>query len=68
MYVWLWRHLPGPVLARALQCLLLLLGVVALLMVVVFPRVEPLLPYQDVTVTPTGGTDATVTPTASPAP
>ena len=52
MYVWLWRHLPGPVLARVLQCLVLLAGVTVVLMIAVFPRVEPLLPYQDVTVNP----------------
>ena len=38
MYVWLWRHLPGPLVARLLQLL------------VVFPWVEPHLPWNDVTV------------------
>lgn len=52
MYVWLWRHLPGPLPARLLQCLVLLAGVTAVLMLILFPRVEPLLPYQDVTVKP----------------
>jgi hypothetical protein len=60
MYVWLWRHLPGPVVVKALQCLVLLAGVVALLMLVVFPKVEPLLPYQDVTVDP--GPSASASP------
>jgi hypothetical protein len=64
MYVWLWRHLPGPAAARAFQCLVLLAGVVAVLMLVVFPRVEPLLPYQDVTVDP----NPSVSSPASPAP
>lgn len=50
MYVWIWRHLPGPLLVRSLQALVLLAGAVALLFFVVFPRVEPLLPYSDVTV------------------
>jgi hypothetical protein len=63
MYVWLWRNLPGPAVARALQCLVLLAGAVAVLMLVVFPRVEPLLPYQDVTVDP----NPSVTSPASPA-
>ena len=52
MYAWLWRQLPGPLLARLLQVLLLFAGAVALLFFVVFPRVEPLLPYSDVTVNP----------------
>ena len=52
MYVWIWRHLPGPLGLRLLQVVVLLAGAVAVLMLVVFPRVEPLLPYQDVTVDP----------------
>jgi hypothetical protein len=52
MYVWLWRHLPGPLALRVVQAAVLLAGAVAVLMLVVFPRVEPLLPYQDVTVDP----------------
>jgi hypothetical protein len=50
MYVWIWRHLPGPLVVRLLQTMVLLAAAVALLLLVVFPRVEPLLPYQDVTV------------------
>ena len=50
MYGWLWRHLPGPLALRLLQSLLLLSLAVALLFFVVFPAVEPLLPYSDVTV------------------
>lgn len=50
MYVWIWRHLPGPLAARLVQALVLLAAAVALLFFVVFPRVEPLLPYSDVTV------------------
>lgn len=50
MYGWIWRQLPGPLAARLVQCLLLLAAVVALLFLVVFPRVERLLPYTDVTV------------------
>ena len=50
MYVWIWRHLPGPLVLRLLQLLILLLAVVALLMLVVFPWVEPQLPWNDVTV------------------
>jgi hypothetical protein len=52
MYTWIWRHLPGPVPARAVAALMLVLAVSALLLFVVFPRVEPLLPFTSVTVTP----------------
>ena len=54
MYGWLWRALPGPLPVRLLLALLLLLAVLALLLLVVFPWVEELLPYNDVTV---GGED-----------
>ncbi len=52
MYVWIWRHLPGPLVVRVLLTLALVAAVVALLFLVVFPAVEPLLPYSDVTVDP----------------
>lgn len=50
MYGWIWRHLPGSTGARAAAALLLALAVVALLLFVVFPAVEPHLPFNDVTV------------------
>ena len=50
MYVWIWRHLPGPLVLRLLQALLLIAGVVVLLLFVVFPWIEPQLPWNDVTV------------------
>jgi competence protein ComGC len=49
MYAWIWRHLPGPFAAKALVALLLIAAVVALLLFVVVPRVEPLLPFNEVT-------------------
>ena len=52
MYAALWRHLPGPRWARALQCLLLALVVVAVCFLWVFPAVSPLLPFTDSTVGP----------------
>ncbi|WP_199430667.1 hypothetical protein [Qaidamihabitans albus] len=52
MYGWIWRHLPGPVAVRAALAVVLLLGAVALLMFVVFPWAEPLLPFNDVAVDP----------------
>lgn len=74
MYVWIWRHLPGPRLARAAQSLVLAGLVVAALFLWVFPEVESRLPYQDVTVpvgpseTPTPTPAPTVTPRLVPAP
>jgi multisubunit Na+/H+ antiporter MnhC subunit len=50
VYAWIWRHLPGPTSVRVLTALVLVLAVVALLLFVVFPWVEPLLPFDDVTV------------------
>ena len=50
MYVWIWRRLPGPLAVRLLLALLLVAAVVAVLMLVVFPWVEPKLPWNDVTV------------------
>ena len=50
MYGWIWRHLPGPLVARVAQALVLLAVAVAALFVFVFPVVEAHLPYNDVTV------------------
>lgn len=50
MYGWIWRHLPGGSLGRSLSAVVLVLVVVAVLFFVVFPWVEPRLPFQDVTV------------------
>ena len=49
MYVWIWRRLPGPTAMKWLQALGLLLAVVALLFFVVFPWLEPYLPFDRVT-------------------
>ena len=50
MYGWIWRSLPGGLVGKLLGCAVLLLLVVLLLFFVVFPAVEPLLPFGDVTV------------------
>lgn len=50
MYGFLWRHLLGNNWLRTAQCVVLLVGVVALLLLVIFPAVEPLLPFNNVTV------------------
>ena len=50
MYGWLWHRLPGGLAGRLLGSLLLVSGAVAVLLLLVFPRVEPLLPFQNVVV------------------
>jgi hypothetical protein len=50
MYSWIWRHLPGGTAIKALLSLVLVLAVCALLLFVVFPWVEPQLPFTAVTV------------------
>lgn len=50
MYGWIWRHLPGPVAVKVFTALVLIAAVVALLMLVVFPWLEPKLPFNDVSV------------------
>jgi hypothetical protein len=50
MYGWIWRHLPGGPGVKAAQSLFLALVVAALLLFVVFPLVEPYLPFNSVTV------------------
>lgn len=50
MYPWIWRHLPGNLALKLVQVLLLVAGICALLLFVVFPAVEPSLPINDVTV------------------
>ncbi len=62
MYAWLWRRLPDPPLLRWTLALLLVAAVVVLLFGVVFPWVEPRLPFTDVTVE-TGGGGAVPSPT-----
>ena len=50
MYGWLWRVFPGGLVGKLLCSLVLTAGVLALLFLVVFPKVEQLLPFQDVNV------------------
>ena len=49
MYSWVWRHLPGSSTVRVLQSLMLVAAVVTLLLLVVFPWLEPQLPFNEVT-------------------
>ena len=50
MYGWIWRRLPGGVPGKVIGSAILILAVVALLFLVVFPYVDPRLPFSDVTV------------------
>ena len=50
MYTWIWRTLPGGLPGKLLGSLVLLAAAVLVLFVWVFPAVEPLLPWSDVTV------------------
>ena len=50
MYVWIWRHIPGGVPGKLIGSLVLFLGAVALLLFIVFPKVSPHLPFNNVTI------------------
>lgn len=50
MYGFIWRHLPGGRLAKTVQALILIAIVVALCWYVLFPWLEPRLPFNNVTV------------------
>ena len=50
IYAALWRALPGPRLAKAVQALVLVAVAVAVLFLWVFPRIAPLMPFNDNTV------------------
>jgi len=50
VYSWIWRILPGGLPGKLVGSLVLILGVSALLLFVVFPWVEPMLPFNDITV------------------
>lgn len=50
MYGWLWRALPGPVWLRVVLLAILAAAVVVICFTWVFPAVEPLMPFTDITV------------------
>ncbi len=58
----MWRKLPGPWPVKLLEALVAFAAVVVLLFTVVFPWIEPRLPFNDVTV------DDGVAPTATAGP
>ena len=55
IYSAIWRALPGPLVVRVLLAAVLVLAVVAVLFVWVFPRIAPLMPFNDNTVDPSAG-------------
>jgi len=50
MYGWIWQRLPGNTAVKTMCAAVLALLVVLLLFLVVFPWIEPRLPFGDVTV------------------
>ncbi|MBA3369223.1 MAG: hypothetical protein H0T99_11250 [Geodermatophilaceae bacterium] len=50
MYTWIWRILPGGLPGKLVGSVLLIAAVSVLLLFVVFPWVEPMLPFNDITV------------------
>lgn len=63
MYGWVWRKLPFGIPGKIIGSLVLIGIVLALLWYLVFPAVDPILPFNDVQV---GGRGAHPAPTHSP--
>ena len=53
LYAAIWRALPGPLVVRILLAAVLVLIVVAVCFLWLFPRIAPLMPFNDNTVDPT---------------
>ena len=67
MYVWIWRTLPGNLAAKLAGSLALLAGAVAVLLFLVFPYVEPRLPFNNVNVDqPAPATSTVISPILQP--
>jgi hypothetical protein len=64
----MWRKLPGPWPVKLVEALVAAAAVVALLFTVVFPWVEPRLPFNDVTVEDSPAPSASTAPTGSAGP
>lgn len=68
MYGWLWRLLPFGLRGKIAGSLLLVIGLAALLWYVVFPVVEPMMPFNDVQIDTGVPSDAPVQPGGSTQP
>jgi hypothetical protein len=55
LYAAIWRALPGPLVVRVLLAAVLVLLVVAFCFLWLFPRIAPLMPFNDNTVDPSAG-------------
>ncbi len=67
MYAALWRSIPGGFFGKLAGVLLLAVSALALLFFVIFPVVEPHLPWNDVTVnTPPAGSLPSIVDSQSP--
>ena len=66
MYAWIWSKLPGPWPAKLIWSVAGLAATVVLLFTVVFPWVEPRLPFNDVTVDESTSGPAEPGPAPSP--
>ena len=53
LYAAIWRALPGPLVVRVLLAAVLVLLVVAFCFLWLFPRIAPLMPFNENTVDPT---------------
>ena len=62
MYAWIWQKLPGAWPFKVLESVVAGAAIVALLFIVVFPAVEPNLPFINVTI------DESTTPSGSSTP
>jgi hypothetical protein len=69
MYAALWRSIPGGLWGKLAGVVMLLLSALALLFFVIFPVVEPHLPWNDVTVnTPPAGSLPSILESQPPSP
>ena len=66
MYVWIWRRIPGGLPGKLAGSALLFLGACALLLFVVFPRIQDKLPWNDVTIDQTSHSSSSSSPSPSP--
>jgi hypothetical protein len=66
VYAWIWQKLPGAWPFKVLASVVSATALVALLFIVVFPAVEPNLPFNNVTIDETTTTPPAPAPTGSP--